>query len=110
MGDDVAVLDADLGKLIGLTGGGRLYLMPAAPFARQVSLGPALTDVRGEQRDGWLMLDLGGVRTVRALPYFGELQFAYTLDATASDAQVLQAMQQGFGGMYDVYDQYLATL
>jgi cytochrome c peroxidase len=34
------------------------------------------------------------VRTVRALPYFGELQFAYTLGATASDAQVLQAMQQ----------------
>lgn len=31
---------------------------------------------------------------VRALSYFGELRFAYGLAATASDAQVLQALQQ----------------
>ncbi len=34
------------------------------------------------------------VRTVRALPYFTELRFAYALPADASDAQVLQALQQ----------------
>jgi len=33
-------------------------------------------------------------RTVRALPSFGELRFAYGLAADASDAQVLQAVQQ----------------
>jgi cytochrome c peroxidase len=34
------------------------------------------------------------VRKLRALAYFGELQFAYGLVATASDAQVLLAAQQ----------------
>lgn len=34
------------------------------------------------------------VRAVRALPYFGELQFAYALAATATDTQVLAATQQ----------------
>ncbi len=34
------------------------------------------------------------VRRTRALPYFNELAFAYSLPATATDAQVLQALQQ----------------
>ena len=34
------------------------------------------------------------VGRVRALPYFGELAFAYSLPNNASDAQVLQALQQ----------------
>ncbi len=34
------------------------------------------------------------VRTVRALPYFADLRFAYALPADAPDAQVLQATQQ----------------
>src|SRR5204863_4505612 len=41
-------------RMIGVTGAGRLYLMPAAPFPPQVTLGPALTGVRGEGGDRWL--------------------------------------------------------
>src|SRR5262249_43871850 len=63
-----AFLDAQHhARLIGVTGAGRLYLMPPAPFPRQVALGPALPDVRGTVTGEWLTLDLGGLRTVRAL-------------------------------------------
>jgi hypothetical protein len=54
-------------RMIGVTGAGRLYLLPPAPFPPQVAPGAALTNVRGEIGGGWLTLGLGGLRTVRAL-------------------------------------------
>jgi len=54
-------------RMIGVTGAGRLYLMPPAPFPRQVTLGAVITGVRGEERDGWLVFDLGASRAVRAV-------------------------------------------
>ena len=54
-------------RMIGVTGAGRLYLMPAAPFPRQVTIGPAMQGVRGDSGGGWLTFDLGGARPIRAV-------------------------------------------
>jgi hypothetical protein len=54
-------------QMIGVTGAGRLYLMPAAPFPRQVTLGQPLAVARGDSGGGWLTFDLGAARTVRAV-------------------------------------------
>jgi hypothetical protein len=54
-------------RLLGIYGAGRLYELPAAPFAPQVTIGAPLEDVRGEGGEGWLTFDLGRARTVRAL-------------------------------------------
>ena len=53
------------------------------------ALGPLLAANEMAQPD-----EAAVVRSVRALPYFSELAFAYALPATASDAQVLLALQQ----------------
>jgi hypothetical protein len=44
-----------------------LYLLPAAPFPKQVTLGPPLAVARGDSGGGWLTFDLGVARTVRAV-------------------------------------------
>jgi hypothetical protein len=54
-------------QLIGITGAGRLYRLPAAPFAPQVSPGDPLVPVRSASDSGWITLDLGAARTVRAV-------------------------------------------
>jgi hypothetical protein len=54
-------------QMIGVTGAGRLYLMPAAPFPKQVTVGAPLDGVRAEVSGDWLQLDFGRVRTARAL-------------------------------------------
>ena len=54
-------------QMIGINGAGRLYLMPAAPFPPQVTIGAALTPARSDSGSGWLTFDLGTVRTVRAV-------------------------------------------
>jgi hypothetical protein len=54
-------------QMIGVSGAGRLYFLPAAPFPPQVSIGAPIAGVRGEVAGGWLTLDLGGARTVRAV-------------------------------------------
>jgi hypothetical protein len=54
-------------RMLGISGAGRLYLMPASPFPPQVTIGPPLAGVRGTGGEGWLTFDLGSVRTVRAV-------------------------------------------
>jgi hypothetical protein len=54
-------------QMVGVSGAGRLYLMPASPFPKQVTIGAPLAGVRGTGGGGWLTFDLGGLRTVRAL-------------------------------------------
>jgi cytochrome c peroxidase len=53
------------------------------------ALGPLLAANEMAQPDAAAV-----VRAVRALPYYSELAFAYSLPADASDAEVLQATQQ----------------
>ena len=54
-------------QMMGINGAGRLYLMPATPFPPQVAIGPSLAVVRRETGGGWVTLDLGQIRTVRAV-------------------------------------------
>jgi len=54
-------------QMLGVSGGGRLYFLPPAPFPRQVSLDSALSGIRGKADEVWMTLDLGGVHTLRAL-------------------------------------------
>ena len=54
-------------KALEIGGGGRLYELPPAPFARQVTLGRAIPAAGVERNDGWLTLDLGTEQTVRAV-------------------------------------------
>jgi hypothetical protein len=53
--------------LLGVSGGGRLYRLSPAAYPRQVTVGPVLTaaGIPGEAQ--WLTLDLGNVRTIRAV-------------------------------------------
>jgi hypothetical protein len=54
-------------RLIGVTGAGRLYEMPASPFPRQATVGAPIAAVNRHSGAEWLQVDLGGVRTVRAI-------------------------------------------
>jgi hypothetical protein len=54
-------------RMIGVSGAGRMYFMPAAPYPPQVTIGAPLPVVRGDGGGGWLTFDLGAVRTVRAV-------------------------------------------
>ena len=63
-----AFIEAQHGAtLLGVGGGGRLYLLPPAGFAQQVTLGAALPATGVPGADQWMTLDLGGVQTVRAV-------------------------------------------
>lgn len=54
-------------RLLEVGSGGRLYLLPAAPFARQITVGGTIraSGVNGDPQ--WLTLDLGAVQAVRAV-------------------------------------------
>jgi len=54
-------------QMVGVSGAGRLYLMPAAGFPPQVDVGGAIPPARGEGADGWLTFDLGSAHSLRAL-------------------------------------------
>jgi len=54
-------------QMIGVSGAGRLYFMPAAPFRPQITLGAAIAGAQGREEDGWLIYDLGAAHTVRAI-------------------------------------------
>jgi hypothetical protein len=54
-------------KRIEIGGGGTVYELPPAPFARQVTIGPAIAATGVRRNDGWLTVDLGAERTVRAV-------------------------------------------
>jgi hypothetical protein len=53
--------------LLGIYGAGRLYKLPPAAFPAQVTIGPAISGLRGEIKDGWLTFDLATPHAVRAL-------------------------------------------
>ena len=48
-------------------GAGRLYELPPAPFARQITVGPLIPAREVKGSEGWLTLDLGSEHTVRAV-------------------------------------------
>jgi len=54
-------------RLLEVGGAGRLYLLPAAPFARQVTIGRPVPSAGVERQDGWLTVDLGTDQIVRAV-------------------------------------------
>jgi hypothetical protein len=54
-------------RLVNVSSAGRLYVMPAAPFARQVAVGAPIAIAHGENSGGWLTFDLGTARAVRAV-------------------------------------------
>jgi len=54
-------------QMLGVSGGGRLYFMPPASFARQVSTGPSLTPARVTVDAGWLVAELASPAPVRAV-------------------------------------------
>ena len=54
-------------KRIEVGGGGTVYELPPAPFARQVTLGPAIAASGVRRNDGWLTVDLGAERTIRSV-------------------------------------------
>jgi len=54
-------------RLLEVGGAGRLYELPPAAFPRQVTVGSAVPASGVVRDDGWLTLDLGTERTVRAV-------------------------------------------
>lgn len=54
-------------QMLGVSGSGRLYMMPPASFQRQVSIGPALTPSRVTTDAGWLVAELPSASAVRAV-------------------------------------------
>jgi hypothetical protein len=54
-------------RRIEIGGAGTLYELPPAGFARQVTVGRAIDADDVKRDDGWLTLDLGAERTVRAV-------------------------------------------
>jgi hypothetical protein len=54
-------------ELLGVTGAGRLYLLPPAGYPRQTPVGPELTPAKTGGNAEWLTADLGSVQTIRAV-------------------------------------------
>lgn len=54
-------------RLLTVGGGGRLYVLPPAPYPRQVAVGAPVAPVRVEVTADWLIADIGRVMTVRAV-------------------------------------------
>jgi hypothetical protein len=63
-----AFMDAqNAARMLGVSGGGRLYEMPASAYASQVTIGAPLAPARVSIDAGWLVADLGATRTIRAI-------------------------------------------
>jgi hypothetical protein len=54
-------------QFTGIQAGGRVYLMPPAPYAREVRPGIAMPDARVTASSDWLTADLQEVRVVRGI-------------------------------------------
>lgn len=54
-------------SMVGVSGAGRLYRMPAAPYSRRVSAAPAFTPARTHVDGGWLVVELAAPETVRVV-------------------------------------------
>lgn len=91
-------------RLVGINGAGRLYVMPAAPFPPQVTVGAPLAVVRADSGDGWLTFDLGATRTVRAVDvrtrgHFTLVGATLRADASADGMTWTTAAEQAAGGL-----------
>jgi hypothetical protein len=60
-------MDAQAVPLTGVQAGGHIYLMPPAPYAREVRPGIAFSDTRVTASADWLTADLGEDRVVRGI-------------------------------------------
>lgn len=60
-------MNAQTAEFTGIQAGGRVYLMPPAPYAREIRPGIALPDVRVTPSANWLTADLGADRVVRGI-------------------------------------------
>jgi F5/8 type C domain len=54
-------------KRLEIGGAGTLYELPPAPFARQVTIGRPHAATGADRNDGWLTVDLGAERSIRAV-------------------------------------------
>lgn len=54
-------------QLLGVQGGGALYRMPPAPYAREPRAGTPIENVSLSSDPGWLIADLGRAQSVRGL-------------------------------------------
>jgi hypothetical protein len=62
-----AFVDSQAAQFMGVQSGGRVYLMPAAPFAREVRAGTAIATAAARVADGWIVADLQQPRAVRGI-------------------------------------------
>jgi hypothetical protein len=62
-----AFMDAQPAEFTGIQSAGRVYLMPAAPFARQIRPGMAIDDASVRVENEWIVADLQRARAVRGM-------------------------------------------
>ena len=91
-------------EILGVRGGGRLYRMPAAAYAREPRPGTALTHVRVAANDDWLTADLGEPTEVRGLELrvgarLLRLPRDLAIDVSVDGAQWTRAFEQRPGGL-----------
>jgi len=91
-------------QMLGVSGGGRLYFMPPASFARQVSTGPSLTPARVTVDAGWLVAELASPAPVRAVVlrtrgHVVWLQQTVRVDTSLDGATWTVAAEEPSGGL-----------
>ena len=78
-------------QMIGVSGAGRVYLMPATAYPPQVDVGPPIAPALKTSGNGWLTYDLGSAATLRAIELRTEGNLRYVRDflraETSEDGQ-----------------------
>jgi hypothetical protein len=99
-----AFMDAQPAQFTGIQAGGGVYLMPPAPYAREVRPGTAVPDASITANAGWLIADLHTVHAVRGLElrtdgHFGLLPRDLVVSVSVDGAQWTTAFDDRPGGV-----------
>jgi hypothetical protein len=91
-------------ELLGVEGGGRLYHMAAAPYARDVRQGVAIDAAVARVDGDWIVVDVQQTRSLRGLELrtYGNLVRLprdLRIDTSADDAQWQNAFEERPGGL-----------